>query len=204
MAKLCGIVATFFRARCSKWTSNLLPNTYCKRQEYQQSTADVTRRTFTQSHSGRRNGSSRVSGCSPNFWGTGAVLTHNIKIWSWSPQQWDQGPQNIIQNGQHQCFWCTTAKILLSRLSAAAYGCTLFLLVTFALHELTVSLATEHQNAPELVRKHIPPPGARHQRHLVVYTQNSSGINCTPMSGHFCSRQLQTTCDVPDHIISQI
>jgi len=147
----------------------------------------VTRWTFSQSHSGRRNGKSRVSGCSPNFWGTGAVLTHNIKIWSWSPQQGGQGPRNIIQNGQHQCFWCTTAKLLLSCMSAAAYGCTLFLLVTFALHELTVSLATEHQNAPELVRKHIPPPGARHQRHLVVYTQNSSGINCTPMSGHFCS-----------------
>jgi len=34
---------------------------------------------------------------------------------------------------------CTAAKLLWRRLSAAAYGCALLLLVTFALHELAVS-----------------------------------------------------------------
>ena len=37
----------------------------------------------------------------------------------------------------------------------------------------------------ELVRTRIAPPGGRHQRHLVVCTQNSSGITCTHLSGRF-------------------
>ena len=49
------------------------------------------------------------------------------------------GPQNIIQNVQRQCFWCIAAKLTWRRLSVAAYGCALLLLVTFALHELAVS-----------------------------------------------------------------
>jgi len=51
----------------------------------------------------------------------------------------DKGPQNITQNGQHQCFWCIAAKLLWRRLSAAAHGCALLLLVTFATDELAVS-----------------------------------------------------------------
>jgi len=49
------------------------------------------------------------------------------------------GPQNIIQNVQRQCFWCIAAKLTWRRLSVAAYGCALLLLVTFALDELAVS-----------------------------------------------------------------
>jgi len=37
----------------------------------------------------------------------------------------------------------------------------------------------------ELVRTRIAPPGGRYQRHLVVCTQNSSGITCTHLSGRF-------------------
>ena len=50
-------------------------------------------------------------------------------------------------NGQHQCFWCIVEKLLWRRLSAAAYGCALLLLVTFALDEFAVSEAT--YGAPE-------------------------------------------------------
>jgi len=39
--------------------------------------------------------------------------------------------------------------------------------------------------ANELVRNRITPPGGRHQCRLVVYTQNSSGIKFTPLSGRF-------------------
>jgi len=35
------------------------------------------------------------------------------------------------------------------------------------------------------VENRTTPLGGRHQRHLVVYTQNSSGIKCTPQSGRF-------------------
>ena len=104
-------------------------------------------------------GGSRVSGCSPDFWGAGAVLgkpnslsatrnvmkrfaakrlnrmglfsarfppcPHCVTFWIRSPQQGDQGPQYITQNGQHQCFWCIATKLLWRRLSAAAYGCAL-------------------------------------------------------------------------------
>jgi len=48
-------------------------------------------------------------------------------------------PKILPRNGQHQCFWCIEAKLLWRRLSAAAYGCALLLLVTFALDELAVS-----------------------------------------------------------------
>jgi len=41
-----------------------------------------------------------------------------------------------------------------------------------------------HQ-ATELVRNRITPPGERHQRRLVVYTQNISGVKCTPLSGRY-------------------
>ena len=71
---------------------------------------------------------------------------------------------------------------------AAAYGCALLLLVTFALDELAVSQAiqnTSRQLSSVLVRNRITPLGGRHQRLLVVYTQNSSGIKCTPRSGRF-------------------
>jgi len=33
--------------------------------------------------------------------------------------------------------------------------------------------------ATELVRNRLTPLGGRHQRRLIVYTQNSSGIKCT-------------------------
>jgi len=56
-------------------------------------------------------------------------------------------PKNITQTGQHQCFWCIAAELFWRRLSAAAYGCALLQLVIFALDELAVSQATEHQNA---------------------------------------------------------
>ena len=65
--------------------------------------------------------------------------TNCVKVWTRSPQQGDQGPKNITQNGQRQCFWCISAKLLWRRLSAAAYGCALLLLVTLALDELAVS-----------------------------------------------------------------
>ena len=39
--------------------------------------------------------------------------------------------------------------------------------------------------ATELVRNRITPLGGRYQRRLVVYTQNSSGIKCTHLSGRF-------------------
>ena len=49
------------------------------------------------------------------------------------------GPQNITQDCQHHCFWCIAAKRLWRRLSAAAYGCAVLLLVTFALDEVAVT-----------------------------------------------------------------
>ena len=52
-----------------------------------------------------------------------------------------------VINGQHQCSWCTAEKLLWLRLSLAAYGCTLLLLVTFASDEFAVSRATEHMKA---------------------------------------------------------
>jgi len=64
------------------------------------------------------------------------VYAHNLD--AIAPTR-DQGPQNITQNGQHQCFWCTAGKLLWRRLSAVACGCALMLLVTFALDELAVS-----------------------------------------------------------------
>ena len=39
--------------------------------------------------------------------------------------------------------------------------------------------------AIKLVRNRITPLGGRHQRRLVVYTQNSSSIKCTPLSSRF-------------------
>ena len=41
--------------------------------------------------------------------------------------------------------------------------------------------------AIKLVRNRITPAGGRHQRRLVVYTQNSSGrpTKCTPLSDRF-------------------
>ena len=48
-------------------------------------------------------------------------------------------PKILPKNGQHQCFWCIAAKLLWRRLSAAACGCAVLLLVTFALDELAVS-----------------------------------------------------------------
>jgi len=68
------------------------------------------------------------------------------------PNKGDQGPKilpemaNISVSGVVYCG--ETSKLLWRRLSAAAYGCALLLLVTFALDELAVSQATEHQNAP--------------------------------------------------------
>jgi len=114
--------------------------------------------------------------------------TYCVTIWTRSPQQGDPGLQNITRNGQHQCFRCIAVKLLWRRLSAAAYGCALLLLVTFALDELAVSQATEHQNAyqaTELVRNRVTPLGGRHQRRLVVYTQNHSGVKCTPLPGRY-------------------
>ena len=46
--------------------------------------------------------------------------------------------------------------------------------------------STRRHLSGDLVRNRIgglTPPGGRHQRHLVVYTQNSSGIKCMPLSG---------------------
>jgi len=48
--------------------------------------------------------------------------------------------------------------------------------------------STRRHLSGDLVRNRIgglTPPGGRHQRHLVVYTQNSSGIKCMPLSGSF-------------------
>ena len=74
------------------------------------------------------------------------------------------------------------------RLFAAAYGCALLLLVTFALDELAVSQATAPKRtyqASEHVRNRITPLGGKHQSRLVIYTKNSSGIKCTPLSSRF-------------------
>jgi len=63
--------------------------------------------------------------------------------------------------------------------------CALLLLVNFALDVSQAIPSTSRQLSSNLVRNRITPPGGRQQRRLVVYTQNSSGIKCTPLSGRF-------------------
>jgi len=50
--------------------------------------------------------------------------------------------------------------------------------------------------AIELVTNRTTPPSGRHQRRLIVYTQNSSGIKCTPRSGRF--GQIGCHCKLHD------
>jgi len=45
----------------------------------------------------------------------------------------------------------------------------------------------------ELAGNRITRLGGRHQRRLVIYTQNSSGIKRTPLSGRFRSVRSDTT-----------
>jgi len=89
---------------------------------------------------------------------------------------------NISVSGVLRPNYCGVACLLLRMDAQSAVS---NLCIRRARCKLSYRAPERTYQAIELVRNHMTPLGGRHQRRLVVYTQNSSGIKCTLLSGRF-------------------
>jgi len=112
--------------------------------------------------------------------------THCVTIWTRSPQQGDQAirvpkilPEvaNISVSGVLRANYCGVACLLLRM---DAHSAVSNLRIRRARCKSGYIAPEGIYQATELVRNRITPLGGRQQCRLVVYTQNSSGIKCTP------------------------